>query len=191
MTKFNIYDETTWAHSILFDLEGAIKNKAMGAISQKIGVIRELKDKLESYLASSNVFDNENNEAYTIARHLIASNKEAAKIMEIIIHYPNEKIANLISNIDNILFFWKDDTVSRELNWKLVLPYLKELRPFIDNDYTFTTDECFKNLCDCKVTGNEAWEEYYLAKKFSNYYEKLYKNVAKSDDALYHMDLKI
>ena len=190
MTKFNIYDETTWAHSILFDLEGAIKNKAMGAIGQKIGIIREVKDKIENYLASSDAFDNKDNDRYIIARHLMSHNMEAAIVMDIAIHYKNQKIATLMNNIDTVLTFWKD-TVSREINWKLILPYLKELKPFIDESNSFDIDESLKTYCAPVVTGNEAWEEYYLAKKFSNYYEKLYKNVAKSDDELYHMDLKI
>lgn len=153
MSKFNLFDESTWRTAVVVDIEKSITNKAVGAIGQ---IVHELR-KIKQTLTTAPKYDQED---YVIARALKDINPEAYNIMQIEIIYSDEKVSDIIRDIDFIIDSWQDKEW-RESNWKQLLPALNRLAPFLQKpQYGRSHYSPLTKLVNITVKGNAAWVAY-------------------------------
>ena len=157
--KFDIFDERTWELP-QEDPYIKIRNKALGAMGQKISQLRLLKNALHD--------QHKFGKTYEYAERLKAANPAAYQIMQVSYVFPDAEIADLMKTIDSILDAWSD-VKSREENWKSIIPYFKKLQPFLDNNY-YTMKSTVDKILEVKVVGNAAWDVYLSECKSDDYW---------------------
>lgn len=165
MAKFDPFNESTWKLNNA-DVEEQLANKAVGAIGQKIHLIRELKASLEKK------FDAEDQFEYWLAKNLEQRNPKVYKLMGIIVDVPDADIKKLLHSIDTVLDMWKDVS-NRRSNWRQMIPYLKDIAPLMDKNSLKYNE--VKGLISAKIIGNDIWEEYLNTYKGLNATIEAYK----------------
>lgn len=157
--SFDIYNQATWdPNYMVASGQEVLKNKAMGAIGNMIGDIKELKVRLESQVQET--------KEYNIAQQLMKNNFELYFMMNISYEYPNEKFAETLGAVNAILEMWKN-VQNRHASWREIAAKINELKEFMPDKkrggYFYTSNEHIKNaerLNTIKVCGNVVWTNY-------------------------------
>jgi hypothetical protein len=147
--KFDIFKEETWLPSVKQEMseEQLINAKAVGSIGNLIGKLQSLRYQIEQAVKTE-----QSNSEYEIARYLESGNFAAFQIMEVQITYNDSQADKILQHVNVVLNFWK--RTQERNNWRSIMPDLKELQPFLQNDCDF------KTRITPTVTGNSAWKAY-------------------------------
>lgn len=151
MAKFDLFNELTWAYEPQ-DYETLIANKALGHIGSRVGKLQILKQHLQN---KANLY---NAAEFTLAKSL---SKEVAEILQVKIEYPDSNIEKLLCQIDSVLDVWARGTEYRQKHWKELIPTLKILDPYIQENLSYHYPvSSIVGIASPKVSGNAAWQVY-------------------------------
>jgi hypothetical protein len=143
--KFDIYNKDTWED---VPVVSKVDNRAVGAIGQKIGELRSLREKLIGSNCDKSNLD------YKLATEL---NDRVHEQMNIKIIYADDAYHTALKDIDYILNAWTNVN-ERSYSWRNLISYFERLKPFLESKNV-------KSLLEIIVKGNDAWEVYVDVEK--------------------------
>jgi hypothetical protein len=184
MARLDIFDQHTWKAQISNEQE-MLQNKVIGAIGQKIGELRSLKQKIKSAVHK----ENKENEDYLIADVLMEKNSAAYNLMDIKIDFNGDKtflkLNLIIETINSILNKWKD-VANRKFNYLAVIEMLRVVKPYMENsgEWNRRPDISVTELITPKISGNACWDLYLATQKQATYWYDNWKKLNEKCSAL-------
>lgn len=145
MAKIDLFNKNTWIYSEQDNI-----NKLSGAIGQKIGELRRIRQEI--------VPPSKENYEYDIASSLpeIVQKQFGLSFKE-----PNHQ--DFIDVTDKVISFWHQNNSgeSRKNAIPIAIEMLTKIKSYFDAYYA----DGIKDVCEVQVTGNEAWNHYIKYRK--------------------------